>query len=58
MNLNLSNRIQNIEESSTLAMSSKARELKSKGVDEVLNKSDFGKKSLKEPAPIPKMKIR
>jgi len=32
--------------------------LKSKGVDEVLNKSDFGKKSLKEPAPIPKMKIR
>ena len=32
--------------------------LKSKGVDEVLNKSDFGKKSLEEPAPIPKMKIR
>jgi len=32
--------------------------LKSKGVDEVLNKSDYGKKSLKEPAPIPKMKIR
>ena len=32
--------------------------LKSKGVDEVLNESDFGGKSLKEPAPIPKMKIR
>ena len=44
MNLNLSNRIQNIEESSTLAMSSKARELKSKGVDVIslsLGEPDF-----------------
>tara|TARA_Y100000591_G_C21815589_1_gene690531 strand:- start:333 stop:1529 length:1197 start_codon:yes stop_codon:yes gene_type:complete len=44
MNLKLSNRIENIEESSTLAMSAKASEMKSKGIDVIslsLGEPDF-----------------
>ena len=44
MNLKPSNRIQNIEESSTLAMSAKASEMKSKGIDVIslsLGEPDF-----------------
>ena len=44
MNLKPSNRIENIEESSTLAMSAKASEMKSKGIDVIslsLGEPDF-----------------
>ena len=50
MRLTPSNRIQNIEESSTLAMSAKAAELKAKGID-VINLS-LGEPDFKTPAHI------